>query len=113
MRVTHNFCNIRQGSLKNWSHQLESSSKRYFTEGPLLTDGRNISKWLKFWSEGFVKYFQMDGNFIDTRDYRSHFLHQIVATHKTFKIKSRVFACSIPWLCIVKNGQKWPKMTIP
>ena len=26
----------------------------------------------------------------------------------SFKIKSMVLVCSIPWLCIVKNGQKWP-----
>ena len=27
---------------------------------------------------------------------------------KTFKIKSKFVVCSIPCLCIVKNGQKWP-----
>ena len=35
----------------------------------------------------------------------SHFL---LVHHKKIKIKSRVVACSIPWLSISKNGQKTP-----
>ena len=42
-------------------------------------DGLNPCKWLKFMSKIFEKYFQMD-NLIDRMGYRSHFLHQIVAT---------------------------------
>ena len=49
--------------------------------GPII----NLSKSLimvKFLVKKFEKYFQME-NLIDRRDYKSHFLHQIVAYGNT------------------------------
>ena len=42
-------------------------------------DGLKPSRWLKFMSKIFEKFFQMD-SLIDRMGYRSHFLHQIVVT---------------------------------
>jgi hypothetical protein len=74
------------------TRQSVSSGLSQLTQGPLITDGWNSSKWtghyvgwfktlqmVKFLSKMFEKYFQIN-NFIDRKGYRSHFLHQIVAT---------------------------------
>ena len=36
------------------------------------------------------------------------FLIRLLLHHKTLKVKYRVVVNSITWLCIVKNGRKWP-----
>ena len=75
---------------RGWCHSSEAQMRAI--QGPLITDGRNSCKWTgllivlaktfimeKFMVKIFEKYFLMD-SFIDRRGYRSHFLHQIVAT---------------------------------
>ena len=42
-------------------------------------EGWSRRKWLKIQGKVFGKYFQLD-KLIDRRGYKSHFLHQIVAT---------------------------------
>ena len=65
-------------------------------------------KWSNFWSQIIEKYFQMD-NFIYIEEVIEVIFCIWLLLHlKTFKIKSMFVVCSIPCLCIVKNGQKWP-----
>ena len=68
----------------------------------IMKDYLKSWNWLNLLSKIFEKYFQID-NFIDRRGYRS-FCIRLKLHHKTLKMKS----CSMLWLCIVKNGQKWP-----
>ena len=64
--------------------------------GPdIRKDGLKHCKWFIFMSKIFEKYFQMD-NLIDRMGYRSHFLHQIVATPQNLSHKRRVVVFSIP-----------------
>ena len=56
----------------------------------------------------FKNYFQMD-SFIDRGGYRSHFLHQSVATPQNLQGKKQV--CSL-FYSLSLYSEKWPKMAM-
>jgi len=51
---------------------------------------KNIFKWIILYIKGVIEVI---------------FCIRLFLHHKTFKIKSRVAVCFMPWLCIVKKGQ--------
>ena len=61
---------------------------------------------VKFLVKKFEKYFQME-NLIDRRDYKSHFLHQIVATPQNLQNKKQGFS---QFYTLALYCEKWQKM---
>ena len=74
--------------------------------GPIISHIRKDCLNPSIFGKKFEKYFQVE-NLIDI-DIKVIFCIKLLLHHKIVKIKSRVLVNSIPWLCIVKNGKKWP-----
>ena len=103
-------CNgIKLGHLKS------NCASSIISQGPLITDERNSCKWTGptvGLSKPFIRvkisenFFLMD-RFLDRRVIEVIVCIRLLLHLKTFKIKSKFVVCSIPCLCVVKNGEKW------